>query len=53
MGRLEIYLDSSGKTYGFNLYHGDEEIMSADGFESEEEIKEYLKKFRRALSQVL
>lgn len=48
---LTIKKDCSGKTYEYILTYKDDEIMQGDGFESEEEINEFLQNIMLGLNE--
>ena len=50
--QVEIGLDYSGKTYYFKLILNDEIILEGDGWETREEILNWLKQIRNILNSM-
>lgn len=49
---LYIHTDNSGETYGYILRKNGEDVLMSDGYETMEEIKEWLKELRDILNGV-
>lgn len=54
MGSVEIFTDTSGKTFGYILTgRNGEHLIEGDGYESREEIFEWFEQMSDALSDIL
>lgn len=54
MGRVEVYVDPSGKTFGYVLTgRNGEHVMEGDGYESREEIFSWFEQLNDTLADVL